>query len=86
MPPIYFHGTYNRYKRHSIYLIEQILSYKTLFFNTVTIISNAFSPAMNKSLHAILIKICTNGGASLSHSCQDGVIARKMLPHTVHLS
>ena len=38
--------------------IEQILSYKTLFFNTVTTVSYAFSPVMNKRLHANLVKIC----------------------------
>ena len=35
-------------------------------FNTVATISYAFLPAMNKSLHAVLIKICTGGGAPLS--------------------
>jgi len=54
MPPIYFHGNYNRYKGH-----------ETLFFNIVTTIGYALSPAMNKSLHAALIKICTSGGAPL---------------------
>ena len=44
MLPIYFHGNYNRYK-------EQILSYKTLFFSIVTIISWAFSSAVNKRLN-----------------------------------
>jgi len=33
-------------------LIEQIPSYKMLFFSTVTTTSYAFQPAMNKSLHA----------------------------------
>ena len=32
--------------------------YKTLFFNIITTISHAFLPAMSKSLHAMLIKIC----------------------------
>ena len=35
---------------------------------------------MNKSLHAMLIQICTNGGDPLFNSCYDGIIARKMLP------
>ena len=39
-------------------MIEQILSYTTLFFNIITTISYAFLPVMNKSLHAVLIKIC----------------------------
>jgi len=33
-------------------LMEQILSYKTLFFNIVTAIIYAFLLAMKKSLHA----------------------------------
>jgi len=40
------------------YLIEQILIYKTLFSNTVTTISYALLPTMNKSMHAMLVKIC----------------------------
>jgi len=44
--------------KSTITLFEQILSYKTLFFNIVTTTGYAFSPAMNKSLHAALIKIC----------------------------
>jgi len=30
-------------------------------FKTVTTVSYAFSPAVNKSLHALLVKICTGG-------------------------
>ena len=37
-------------------LIEQMLSYKMLFFNIATTISCAFSPAMNENLHAAHIK------------------------------
>ena len=54
MPPIYFHGNYNRYKEHN--LLEQIVSYKTLFFDVVTTIGYALSPAMNKSLHAAIVR------------------------------
>jgi hypothetical protein len=61
-------------------LIEQILSYKTLFFNIVTTISYALLPVMNKSLRATLVKICTSGGGPLFHSSYDGIMARKMLP------
>ena len=43
-------------------LIEQILSYKTLFFNIVTTIRYTFSQSMDKSLHAKFLKICTSGG------------------------
>jgi len=39
-------------------LIEQTISYKTLFFNIVTTSSHAFSPTMKKSLHVKLVKIC----------------------------
>ena len=48
-------------------------------FSTVTNISHAFSPAMNKSLHATLIKICTGASDLLFHSCYDGILVRKML-------
>ena len=41
MPPIHFHGNYS-YSQHSSYLIEHILSYKTLFFNVVTTIRYVF--------------------------------------------
>jgi len=40
-------------------LREQILSYKSVFLNTVTTINYAFLPAMNKNLHAALVKVCT---------------------------
>jgi len=50
-------------------LIEQILSYKTLFFDIVTTIGYALSPAMNKSLHAALVKIRTSGGAVQGCNC-----------------
>ena len=62
------------------YLIELILSYKTLFFNIFTTISYAFLSAMNKSPHAVRIHICTSGGDPLFHSCYNGVVAWKMLP------
>jgi len=66
LSPIYFHGNYNIYKElNDTYLIEQILSYKN-YFSTVTTINCAFSLAMNKSLHAELIKICTSRGNRLS--------------------
>jgi len=46
-------------------LIEQILSYRILFFHKVSTSGYAFSPAMNKSLRAVLIKICASGGDPL---------------------
>ena len=43
------------------YFIEQILSYKTLFFNVIITLSYVFLPTMNKILYAVLVKICTSG-------------------------
>ena len=43
------------------YVIGQILSYKTLFFNVVTTVSSGFLPAVNKSLYAKHVNICTSG-------------------------
>jgi len=48
--------------------LEQILSYKRLFFNMVTNISCAFSPEMNVSLQAMRMKICTGVGDPVSLS------------------
>jgi len=53
-------------KMNTVTQIEQILSYKILFFNIGTTISSAFSPAMNKSLHNVLVKISTGGNDQLS--------------------
>jgi len=65
LSPIYFHGNYNIYKElNDTYLIEQILSYKN-YFSTVTTINCAFSLAMNKSLHAELVKVCSSRGDPL---------------------
>ena len=49
MPPIYFHGNSTK-------------NTVTLFFNIVTTVSCAFLLAMNKSLCAMIIKICLSGG------------------------
>jgi len=38
-----------------------------------------FSPAINKSLHAVLINICTNRSDLLLCRCYDGIIDKKML-------
>ena len=54
MLPIYFHEHYNSYKAQQHYLIQLILSYKTLLLSTVTTVSYTFLLAMNKSLHAAL--------------------------------
>ena len=50
-------------------MLEQILSYKTLPFNTVTTISCAFLPVM-KTLHAMLLKICMAIWNMAHLSCQ----------------
>ena len=42
-------------------MIEQILSYNYLF-RQITTVSYALLPAKNKSLNAVLIKICSSGG------------------------
>lgn len=60
--------------------MEHILCYGTQFSDVVITISRAFSTAMNSSLHAALIKVCTSGGDPLLHSCYEGVAAGKMLP------
>ena len=51
-----------------------------LFFNVVTTISYALIAAMNKSLHAVLIRICTSGGDTLFYNCYNSIVARKILP------
>ena len=61
-------------------MIEQILSYKTLFFNIVTTISYVFLSAINKRLNAALVKIRTSGGDPLFHTYYDGAFAMKTLP------
>ena len=70
MPPFYFHGNYSRYMR-TITLFDRANSqFDTLFFNTNTIISYAFSPAMNKSLYTTLITITViHNMACLLHHC-----------------
>ena len=57
-------------------MIYQFLSYKTALFNIVTTTSYAFSAAMNKNLHAVLIKVCASRGEPLS--------LLPLLNHTTH--
>ena len=87
MPPVYFGVNRNRYEKPNNTLIEQILSYKALFFNTVAVISYAFLPAMNKSLHAMLVKMCTSRNDPYLPICYDGVIAEMHHPppHCAHI-
>jgi len=75
MPPICFHRNYSIYKEHNNTVQQSKFSATKHYFSTVTTISSAFSPTMNKSLHAALVKICTTGGDQLFQSCYDGVIA-----------
>ena len=61
LPPFFFSWKIQQILKEQCHnSIEQILCYKTLFFNIVTIISCAFLTAVNKSLHAMLIKMCTS--------------------------
>jgi len=56
--------------------MKQVLSCKTLFFNTVIIISYAFLSVVNKSLYAVFRTICNNEGDPLS--------LLPLLKYTVH--
>lgn len=38
-----------------------------------------YTHTVNKSLHALIVKICTSGGNSLYHSCCDSTIVKKIL-------
>ena len=56
-PPIYFHG-----EKSTITLFHRPNSQlQNTISNTVKTINYAFLPVMNKSLHAVLIKICASG-------------------------
>ena len=63
-------------------LLDKILNYKTLFFNTDTTISYAFSSAMNKSLPAVFITICTSGGDPLPPLLKHTTV---FTPHCAHI-
>lgn len=67
-----------------MHLVEQIVSYITLFCNRVTTISHVFSPVMNKSLYAVLVKNKYKSAPMevilLFHSCYYALVARKILP------
>jgi hypothetical protein len=49
-------------------------SYLQLFFHIITTIRDALLPAMNKSLYAALVKVCTSRGKPLSYSCNDSIV------------
>ena len=63
MLPIFIHGNdNNKYsccvnQGQQQCLVEHMLSYRTLFFKIVTTISSAFSAAINKNLHAMVLKM-----------------------------
>ena len=49
MPPIYFHGNGNWYKKHNLTVSQgKFLATKCCFFSTVTTASYAFAPAMKQ--------------------------------------
>lgn len=55
MPPNHLHGYYNRQN-----------TIQKHYLSTVTTIIYAFSPAMTKSLHAVLIKFCATEVSTLT--------------------
>ena len=64
-------------------MIEQILSYRTLFFNIDITITYAFSHRMSKSFHATFIKICTSEGDSCC--CDTTAEMHHSPPHCAHV-
>jgi hypothetical protein len=60
--------------------MEQDFSYLQLFFHIITTIRYALLPAMNKSLYAALVKVCTSRGKPLSYSCNDSTVVGKCCP------
>ena len=64
-------------------MIEKLLISKTQFFNIITTTSYAFSPSLNKSLHAAFIKICTSRGEPLSPSPL--LEKRQLSPHCAYI-
>jgi hypothetical protein len=74
MPRIYFRGNYNKYKEHNNTIWQSKLLDTKHYFGYVP------SPAMNKSLHAALVPICTS---QLFHNSYHGVVARKMSTQSI---
>mgnify|MGYP001853061509 CR=1 FL=1 len=68
MPPIYFHGNYNRYKEHNNAVWQSKFSATKYYFSahSLPLAMLFFLLPMNKSLHAMLIKIHTSRGDPLS--------------------
>ena len=67
MFPVYFHENYKKEQNNTDWY-SKVSATKIQFFSIVTIISCAFLPEMNKSLHATLRKICTSKDVPLSLS------------------
>ena len=65
MSSVYFHGNCSRNEDHHNTLIEQVFSYRTLFFSAVITVGYTFSPVMGGSLYAVAVIICASGGAPL---------------------
>lgn len=82
--PIYFHGKYTRYKKHNDTCL-QILSYKTLLFNTVTTIICTFLRVMNKSLHSMPVNFCTSSPELVFQVVVVTFQTHHPLPHCVHI-
>lgn len=67
MPHIYFNGNSNRYNEHNTIWLGKLSVTKHCFLR-VTTISYAFSPTVNKNLHATLRKICISGSDHRHHN------------------
>jgi len=86
MPPIYFQGNYDRFKEENNCLIEQIFSYKTPFFNTVTTVSYALLLPMNKSCMLCLYRSAWLSGTPLAfHITVIAAETHHPLPHCAHI-
>ena len=59
MPPIHFHGNYNRYKEHKNTIWQRTFSATKHYFSTKSR-PLAFLPVMNKNLHVVLVTIYTS--------------------------
>jgi len=72
MPPVSFHGNYNRYKAHNNAVWLSKFSATDHCFSTwPLVLAIPLLPVMNKSLNAVLIKICMaiQNMAYISYHC-----------------
>lgn len=82
MSPIYFHGTNNRYKEHN--KTNWLSATKHYVSSRVTITIYLFSQVINKSLHVMLIKVCTNrGDHCLCHHCWNTPLTTSLCSHSL---